>query len=90
MTIKNIILCLIFLVVSMLNSNVICKNYNDLKINSNLSVKKDDLPQEFSDDALKTINEFIQKTRQLDSEWAIYFDYKTGEILKCGKGKKIM
>ena len=86
MKIKNIILCMIFLVVGILNSNQICSEYYDLDIESNLTVKKDDLPEEFSDEALTTVNEFIQKTHDLDCEWVIYFDYNTGEILKCGKG----
>ena len=86
MKIKNIILSLIFLVLGMLNSKVICSEYNDLDIMNTLSIKKDDLPIEFSDDALKTVNEFIQKTHNLDNEWALYFDYVTGKILECGKG----
>ena len=77
---------MIFLVVGILNSNQICNEYYDLNIESNLTVKKDDLPEEFSDEALTRVNEFIQKTHGLDCEWAIYFDYNTGEILKCGKG----
>lgn len=86
MKIKNIIFNMIFLVVGILNSNQICDEYNDLDIESDLTLKKDDLPHEFSDEALRTVNEFIQKTHNLDFEWAIYFDYTTGEILKCGKG----
>lgn len=85
---KNIILCIIFLVVSMLNSDKACKKYDNLEINGIFSVKKDDLPQDFSENALKIVNEFIQKTQNLDKEWAIYFDYKTGEILKCGHGEE--
>ena len=77
---------MIFLVVGILNSNRTCSEYYDLDIESNLALKKDDLPLEFSDDALRTVNEFIQKTHNLDHEWVIYVDYMTGEILKCGKG----
>lgn len=86
MKIKNIVLSMIFLVISMSKANQICIEYEKLEIESNFSVKKEDLPQEFSDEALRTINEFIQKTHDLDCEWAIYFDYNTGKILKCGKG----
>ena len=32
--------------------------------------------------------DFIQKTRCLDYEWGLLFDYVTGEILKCVKGKE--
>lgn len=77
MKIKNIILSMIFLVVGILNADQICKEYEKLGLESNLSIKKDDLPQEFSEEALITINEFIQKTHNLDCEWAIYFDYIT-------------
>ena len=49
-------------------------------------IRKEDLPAEFSDKAYKTIVDFIQKTKNLDYEWAIFFDYLTGEILKCAKG----
>lgn len=87
MKIKNIILILIILVLSMANNDTICKEYNNLKTNNKLSIQKDDLPQEFSNEAFKTVNEFIQKTHNLNIEWAIYFDYITGKILKCGKGE---
>ncbi len=70
--------------VNVFDGNVICRQYEDLKINSNLSLEKEDVPQEFSNEALKTINDFIGKTHNLSCEWVIYFDYKTGEILKCG------
>ena len=49
-------------------------------------VKKSDLPYEFSDEALKTINDFISKTRGLNYELGMFFDYKTGEILKESEG----
>lgn len=41
---------------------------------------------EFSENALKTINEFIKKTYDLEYEIVLYFDYVTGEILKCAIG----
>ena len=88
MKIKNFVLSLIILAVSMLNANPICCEYDELDTVSKLSVKKEDLPEEFSDEALRTVNEFIQKTYNIDCEWAIYFDYITGEILKCGHGGK--
>ena len=51
------------------------------------SIKKENLPKEFSDLALETINKFIEKTYLLDYECMIYFDYMTGETLKCAIGK---
>lgn len=33
------------------------------------------------------IIDFVKKTKNLDYEWILYFDYITGEILKCVKGK---
>ena len=41
---------------------------------------------EFGEGAFKTVDEFVRKTRNLDYEFLIYFDYHTGEILKCAKG----
>ncbi|MDO5861075.1 hypothetical protein [Methanobrevibacter sp.] len=51
-------------------------------------IKKVDLPDEFGHNAYNTIVDFIQKTRCLDYEWGLLFDYVTGEILKCVKGKE--
>ena len=58
-----------------------------MKINDVDSIKPLDLPQEFDECAFKTVDEFIRKTSKLNYEWVIYFDYVTGEILKCGKGE---
>jgi len=44
MKIRNIILILIFLAVGILNSDVICRQYGELEIENNLSVKKEDFP----------------------------------------------
>ena len=63
------------------------ERYQKLKINNVPSIKKEDLPAEFSDYAFKTIDEFIKKTSNIDFECAIYFDYVTGEIIKCAIGK---
>ena len=51
------------------------------------SIKRNDLPNEFSDDSFKTVDEFIRKTANLNFECVIYFDYITGEVLKCAIGK---
>ncbi|MBQ9160504.1 MAG: hypothetical protein IJ122_04165 [Methanobrevibacter sp.] len=70
-----------------MNNTEICKEYGELEIKNNISIKKEDLPGEFGDNAFETINEFIKKTHHLNHEWVMYFDYNTGEILKCGKGE---
>ena len=38
-------------------------------------IKKVDLPDEFGHNAYNTIVDFIQKTRCLDYEWGLLFDY---------------
>lgn len=61
--------------------------YSKLKLKGFKSIKKEDLPQEFGDGAFRTVVEFIQKTADLNYEWVLYFDYISGEILRCVKGK---
>jgi hypothetical protein len=70
----------------MLNVGSDFEEYRKLEKNNVGLIRKEDLPSEFSDNAYKTITDFIQKTKNLDYEWAIFFDYLTGEILKCAKG----
>ena len=62
------------------------EKYNKLKIEDVSSISHDDLPQEFSYESFITIDEFIKKTKNLDYECALYFDYISGEILKCAIG----
>ena len=62
------------------------EKYNKLKIEDVSSISPNDLPQEFSYESFKTIDEFIKKTKNLDYECALYFDYISGEILKCAIG----
>lgn len=83
---RNFILYLIVLAFSLLNIGIDYDEYNDLENKNVAIIKKEDLPSEFGDNAYRTIVEFIQKTKFLDYEWAIFFDYTTGEILKCAKG----
>ncbi|WP_303371213.1 hypothetical protein [Methanobrevibacter sp.] len=64
------------------------KQYNKLKNQKSPLIKKQDLPEDFSDEAYGTICDFIEKTRGLNYEWLIYFDYVTGDFLKCVKGKE--
>ena len=71
---------------SSLSSESDFEKYNELKINNVSSIKIEDLPEEFGKEAFKTIEEFIKKTAYLNHEWLLYFDYKTGEILRCVEG----
>ena len=83
MKIENIIICIVVLLTNLVNIGVDFKDYEKLEINDVDSIKPSDLPQEFGVGAFKTVDEFIKKTRFLDCEWVIYFDYLSGEILKC-------
>lgn len=85
---QNLILaiCILFTLIKESNEDSNMKRYQKLKINSKKFIKKTDLPPEFSDLALETINEFIKKTSNLNLECGIFFDYITGEILKCAFG----
>lgn len=62
------------------------EKYQKLEIKDVASIKKSDLPQEFSDETFKIVDEFIRKTINLDYEILLYFDYITGEILRCKIG----
>ena len=80
----------IFVVVLMiltLISGTDFEEYDKLKIKNVASVKKSDLPPEFSDEAFKVVDEFIKKTADLNYEIVLFFDYNTGEILKCKIGE---
>ena len=70
----------------MYDSQSYSEEYEKLKIENVPSIKREDLPDEFSDAVFKTIDEFIRKTRNLDYEIVMYFDYISGEIIKCVKG----
>ena len=86
MKIKNIFIIFFEFLLSLLNSKSDFKKYDKLKINDVASIKIEDLPEEFGKEAFKTIDEFIKKTAYLNHEWLLYFDYKTGEILRCIEG----
>ena len=62
------------------------EKYKKLKINDDPSIRKTDLPNDFSTKAFEIVDEFIKKTIDLDYEILIFFDYITGEILKCKIG----
>lgn len=70
------------------NSETDFEKYKKLKINEVPSIKKSDLPNDFSDKAFDIVDEFIKKTIDVDYEILIYFDYTTGQILDCKIGTK--
>jgi len=86
MNTKKFIICLLFLIVNLFDLGSDFDDYQKLEIQNVSSITREDLPSEFSDEAFKTVDEFIRKTRDLNFEFVIYFDYITGEILKCVKG----
>ena len=86
MKLKNFLTCLIFLLASIFNSQSDLEEYGKLKIENVPSIKREDLPDEFGDGAYETVDEFVKKTRNLEYEIVLYFNYTTGEILKCIKG----
>lgn len=60
------------------------KRYRHLPINWNIPpVTKDDLPCEFSQKAVNTVDMFRRKTFDLDCECMILFDYISGNIVSC-------
>lgn len=70
------------------NSETDFEKYKKLKINDVPSIKKSDLPNDFSNKAFEIVDEFIKKTIDLDYEILIFFDYIAGEILRCKIGDK--
>lgn len=61
--------------------------YKSLKVDKSLkSINKIDLPDEFCEEACELVNQFRRKTVNLDDEWMLYFDYKTGEVKYCFEG----
>ena len=60
------------------------ERYRHLEINWEISpITKDDLPDEFSPQAVKTVDMFRRKTFDLPYECMILFDYETGSIISC-------
>lgn len=82
-----IILCIITFITHTGESD--CEKYEKLEIKDVSSIKKSDLPPEFSDEAFRVVDEFIRKTIDLDYEILLYFDYVTGEILRFKIGTEI-
>ena len=86
MKFRNLMTCLIIFAFCLLNVGSDFEEYRKLEKENMELIRKEDLPSQFSDNAYRTIVEFIRKTKNLDYEWAIFFDYLTGEILRCGRG----
>ena len=59
-------------------------HYRNLPVNWQIkSVTSDDLPKEFSRNAVKIVDLFRRKTIDLDYEVMLIFDYNTGELVYC-------
>ena len=85
------ILRIIFLIIMLMISDVTdndLEKYLKLETSNVASVKKSNLPSEFSNKAFKVVDEYIRKTIDLDYEILIFFDYITGEILRCKIGSE--
>lgn len=60
------------------------ERYRHLPINWSVPpITKDDLPSEFSQKAVNTVNLFRRKTFDLDVECMIFFDIHSGNIVSC-------
>ena len=81
------ILFLITSAILVLANNNLLEEYKKLEVKNTSSIKQNDLPDEFSKEAFITIDEFIRKTKDLEYEWVMYFDYDTGKILKLATGE---
>ena len=86
MKFRNIILCVIVILMLNVLKKSDCEEYNNLKPKGNRLIELKDIPCEFSEEALLTINKFIKKTDGLNREFLIHFDYITGEIINCASG----
>ena len=75
------------MLVSMLGDDSAYEKYEKLKLEYNVSIKKECLPNEFGENAFKTVDEFVKKTFNLNYECLLYFDYVTGQIIWCAIGK---
>ena len=86
MKFRTLIVYLIIFAFCLLNVGSDFEEYKKFEKKNVGLIRKENLPSEFSDNAYRTIAEFIQKTKNLNREWAIFFDYFSGEILRWGMG----
>lgn len=75
-------------ILTLLVDNGPFREYNELEKDETISIRLEDLPDEFTNESHDTVVEFIQKTKNLEYECIMYFDYVTGEMLKFAIGKK--
>lgn len=80
------IISIILILISPSTSESDCQKYEKLEIKDVPSIRKSDLPFEFGDVAFEVVDKFIRKTKYLDYEILLFFDYITGEILRCKIG----
>ena len=60
------------------------ERYRHLPVNWSIpTITKEDLPEEFSSKAVRTVDMFRRKTIDLDVECMIYFEIHTGNIVFC-------
>ena len=85
MLIKKIELAIIVMLSILINDSEESdlERYMNLKIEDTPSINRTDLPSEFSYESFEIVDEFIRKTKNIDYEILLYFDYIEGEILKC-------
>ena len=80
-----------FLIISVLLTLLVdgdsLKQYFELDKDKRISIKFEDLPSEFNPKVFEIIEDFIQKTKNLEYECLMYFDYVTGKILKFEIGE---
>ena len=72
----------IIAMLTLLISNDSFELYEKLEKDNDISIKFEDLPNEFTLQSYDTVVDFIQKTKNLEFECLMYFDYVTGKILK--------
>ena len=65
------------------------ERYRHLPINWSIGqITREDLPDDFSQRAVKTVDMFRRKTFDLDYECLIYFDIHSGNIVSCAFSDK--
>ena len=62
------------------------QSYKKLKTKNSPSVKYEYLPEDFTINGWKVVDEFAEKTVLSENEWMLYSDYTTGEIQFCFEG----
>ena len=64
------------------------RDFCDLEIDWNIkSIRKEDLPEELSDETCEFIDLFRRMTFDEKTEWEFYIDYENNEIIHCLHGE---